>query len=244
MKRVRDYYDQVSRAYDSSRADRYHELADRIAVQEVLRAWDGVGLVIEAGCGTGRVLERMHRTGVPVLGVDLSMGMLEAALARGLPVVQGDVTRLPVADGCASVACSFKVLPHVQDLEAALEAMAGVVRPGGRVVVEVYNPLSLRGLVKKLWAGAIVDGVRESEVFTRFDTVADLEAAACRVGLVLERTRGYRVVTPAARAMDLPVLGRLLEFVETALSVPAARLAGFVIVTFGKPEGRPMRARA
>ena len=40
----------------------------------------------------------------------------------------------------------------------------------GHVIAELYNPVSLRGLVKRLGpAGAVADGATEQDVYTRFD---------------------------------------------------------------------------
>jgi SAM-dependent methyltransferase len=52
------------------------------------------GSVLDAGCGTGRVAVELSRRGVPVVGVDLDPGMLEAARAKApdLAWVQGDLT--------------------------------------------------------------------------------------------------------------------------------------------------------
>ena len=48
--------------------------------------------------------------------------------------------------------------------------MARVIRPGGFALAELYNPMSFRGLAKRLGpAGKISDKSDERAVFTRFD---------------------------------------------------------------------------
>ena len=104
----------------------------------------------------GRLRHRPHPEGSwrrlarRAVGIDLSPGMLRKARARGLDVVHGSVTDLPFGDGEFDLAYSFKVLAHVERIERALGEMARVVRPGGHVIAEFYNPWSLRGLIKRL----------------------------------------------------------------------------------------------
>lgn len=55
--------------------------------------------LLDIGCGTGPVTERLHRPGLRVLGCDGSYGMARKAADRlGGAVVLGDVRRLPLRD--------------------------------------------------------------------------------------------------------------------------------------------------
>ena len=65
----------------------------------------------------------------------------------------------------------MKVLAHVPPIERAVAELARLVRPGGHLLLEFYNPLSLRYLAKRLGGpGSIAgDGTDESHVYTRFD---------------------------------------------------------------------------
>jgi len=65
-------------------------------------------------------------------------------------VVQGSVTDIPFPDARFDVVYSFKVLAHVERIREALAEMARVLRPGGYLLAEFYNPLSLRGLIKAM----------------------------------------------------------------------------------------------
>jgi SAM-dependent methyltransferase len=186
--------------------------------------------ILEVGCGTGLLLERMASFARRAVGVDLSPGMLERARERGLEAVEGSATALPFGDHSFDVVCSFKVLAHVRDIETAMREMVRVTRPGGMLVLEFYNPHSMRGLLKRLGpAGAISDATNEDAVHTRFDTPADV-AALLPPGCWISDRRGVRIVTPAAGALRVPVLGALLTAAEHRLcDSPLARFAGFWI---------------
>jgi SAM-dependent methyltransferase len=168
-------------------------------------------------------------------GVDLSPEMLERASARGLDVIEASATRLPFADASFDVACSFKVLAHVRDVRGALSEMARVVRPGGHVLAELYNPISLRGLVKHIGpASAVSDGATERDVYTRFDTPWSIgELKPHDTSLV--DSRGVRIVTPAAAVLRVPLLGGLLRASERALCDSSLRyFGGFWIAALRK----------
>ncbi len=230
LARARRYYDGFASTYERRRdgEGRYHDLVDDLEVELVEPLVRGRE-VLEVGCGTGLILRRLSAFAARAVGVDLSPGMLERAKARGLEVVEGSATELPFADGSFDVAVSFKTLPHVPDLRRALAEMARVVRPGGTLVVELYNPRSLRALVKRLFpAGKVASGT-ERDVFVRFDDRASLEAAL-PVDAHIVGARGVRVVTLAGRMLDLPWLGARLAWTERALAdTPVGvRYGGFV----------------
>lgn len=235
---TRAYYDEFSHRYEDRRGGNdpggYHDLVDDLEIDFVRRFGAG-GDLLEVGCGTGLLLARAAAFARSARGVDLSPGMLARARARGLDVVEASATDLPFPDATFDLAYSFKVLAHVRDIERALAEMARVVRPGGFVLAEFYNPASLRGLVKRLAPpGAISDARDESHVFTRFDTPDEARALAPR-GTRFVSARGVRIVTPAAAALRVPVVGEVLRRAEWLLcDSPLRRFGGFWIGAFRK----------
>ncbi len=89
-------------------------------------------LVLDVGCGsapTGPDPERW-------VGLDRSLGELRRAVAHGrTPVVQGDASRLPFPDGCASTAVFSMALMVVPDPAAALAEVRRALRRDGRLLV-------------------------------------------------------------------------------------------------------------
>jgi ubiquinone/menaquinone biosynthesis C-methylase UbiE len=237
---TRAYYDEFSSSYERERRpnakDGYHALVDDLEID--LCAKYGAGKdVLECGCGTGLILERIKETAAKAVGIDLSPGMLALAKRRGLEVHEGSVTALPFEDASFDVTCSFKVLAHVPDIGKALAEMARVTRPGGVILAEFYNPYSFRGLAKRLGpAGKISHSTRESAVYTRFDAPHVLPRIL-PPGTKIEAARGIRIVTPAAFAMKLPVVRGVLRSAERLLcDTPAARLGGFYVAVIRKRD--------
>ena len=231
---TRAYYDDFAAAYEAKRRPNdgggYHALVDDLEIEITERY--GVGKdVLECGCGTGLLLERIAGFARHASGVDLSPGMLEKARARGLDVREASVTALPFPDASFDVTCSFKVLAHVEDIRGALSEMTRVTRPGGVVLAEFYNPLSFRALAKYVGpAGKISARKKESDVFTRFDAPWNV-GALLPPDAHLEGRWGVRIVTPAAIAMRVPGLRAILPRLERRLApTAAAYFAGFHVV--------------
>jgi SAM-dependent methyltransferase len=191
--------------------------------------------VLEVGCGTGLVLQRIASFAKRAVGMDLSPGMLDKARARGLEVVEGSATELPFADSSFDVCCSFKVLPHVPQIDVALTEMARVTRPGGVIIAEFYNPDSFRGLIKRFGPKQrIAAGKHEGDVFTRFDTPAEAGARAPE-GCRFIDSRGIRIAVPFGALMQVPGLRSILRTTERALcDSPMQRFAGFWVAAYLK----------
>jgi len=120
------------------------------------------GRVLEVGCGTGLLLERLSARGEAV-GVDLSLGMLGKARERlggsdDGKLVLADAQRLPFEDGSFDSAVSTFALTAVPDLDAALAEMVRVLRDRGTLaIVSVGDPTSgsrLTRLATAVWQAA------------------------------------------------------------------------------------------
>ncbi|MFG2721708.1 class I SAM-dependent methyltransferase [Streptomyces sp. NPDC048416] len=99
--------------------------------------------VLDAGCGTGRVMIRLAELGYDCVGVDLDASMLDAARERAprLPWFHVDLAAFdPAALGVAAdfdlVVAAGNVLPLVTPgTEAAVvQRLAAALRPGGLLV--------------------------------------------------------------------------------------------------------------
>lgn len=123
--------------------------------------------VVDVGCGAGvdsLVAAKMAGPTGRVIGVDMTPSMLEkarhAADETGLANVEfreGYAEELPVPDGWADVVISNGVLNLMPDKAAALEEMARVLEPGGRlqigdILVQKAVPESAKRKID-LWTG-------------------------------------------------------------------------------------------
>ncbi len=227
--RSRAYYDDFAARYEDPRGEGYHAMLDRLETL-ALKPYAQGKRVLELGCGTGLIMDRIAPYAESLVGIDLSPGMAKKAQERGHDARVGSVTDLPFEDRSFDVAFSFKVLAHVPEIEKALAEAARVVRPGGVILAEFYNPMSLRYLAKKA-AGPqpISDGRNEADVFTRWDLPWAISSHLPE-NVVLEDTIGVRVFTPIAAVHRLPVIGPWLRRgEELAMHTPLRHFAGFLI---------------
>jgi SAM-dependent methyltransferase len=117
-------------------------------LRPLLRAARGAGPVLELGCGSGLLTERIAAAGLPVVGVDASRAMLRrararcAAHARRVRLVARDFARLrlppvhPVALACHDV---LNHLPSEAALRRALASVRGALAPGGVLVFDALT---------------------------------------------------------------------------------------------------------
>lgn len=230
------YYDRFAAGYEAERHHGYHRLIDELELELVRRYGAGKD-IFEAGCGTGLLLREAAAVARAALGLDLSRGMLGPARARGLRVVQGTLTDVPLPSASFDLVYSMKVLAHVPPIEQAVAELARLVRPGGHLLLEFYNPMSLRYLAKRVGGpGKIAaDGTTEKDVYTRFDTLSRARRyLPADVDLVA--VRGVRVVTPSSQVFRYPPLGRVFSWAErAACDLPLLRnFGGFLILVAQK----------
>lgn len=222
------YYDEFSAWYEKHRGHGYHQMLDDLEVGLVQKYGVG-GDILEVGCGTGLLLQRIARFANRAEGVDLSPGMLEKAKDRGLSVQVSNATDLPFEDNTFDVVCSFKVLAHVADIHQALQEMARVTKPGGYVLAEFYNTRSVRYLVKRLKpATAISEQNSDEAVYTRYDSPKKAKEYF-PANLEVIDARGIRIVTPVSYIHKIPALGAFTRKTEQWLAdKPVAKnLGGF-----------------
>jgi SAM-dependent methyltransferase len=140
-----------------------HARAERSPFARLLHeAIPGDARIVEIGCGTGQMSLYLARADRLVIGADLTRGalLLGAAAARrfgldGVRFVETDLRRPGLRAGAFDVVFSSGVLHHTPNPRAAFARLAQLARPGGTIVLGVYNafarvPLRLRRLVARL----------------------------------------------------------------------------------------------
>lgn len=94
--------------------------------------------ILDAGCGTGKVLETLAED--RVTGLDLSATALRLAGQRGnFPLVRASADALPFAPGSFDVVVSLDVLANLPPsaLPTALADCRRVLAPGGRLILNI-----------------------------------------------------------------------------------------------------------
>ncbi|MBI3841478.1 MAG: class I SAM-dependent methyltransferase [Thaumarchaeota archaeon] len=178
--------------------------------------------VLDVGCGTLILEERLRAEGCEIVGVDITGEMLRVGHAKKLPNIAGlalgDAESLPFADSSFDVVASCYVAKYV-DFERFARELARVVRPGGRVVL--YDFVRPRGSLSPvlrvylhgvLGAAGLLLGLAKSDAAFTFRNLPRIVesavwdrsldgvmAAAGLKELALERLTGGAVVAYCGR---------------------------------------------
>lgn len=104
-----------------------------------------VGMLVDIGTGTGRMLELFAGRARYALGIDRSSEMLRLARAKldgveNTELRQADLYSLPLPDGAADVAILHHVLHFAQQPGAAIAEAARALAPGGRLLIADFAP--------------------------------------------------------------------------------------------------------
>ena len=162
---VRAAYDAVARAYHDQLGN---ELAGKPLDRAVLHAFTelaGAGTIADVGCGPGHVTRFLAARHPPVIGIDISPGMIGVARehAPALAFAVGSMLHLPAADRAWSGAIALYSIIHLTaaDRARACREFARTVRPGGWLLVAFHidSPGFAAGAVNHLttWFGKEVE---------------------------------------------------------------------------------------
>ncbi len=242
---------------------------ERLHVNALFRQWvepvlDAAGVtigshVLDVACGTGVVArEAQRRVGpdVSVTGLDIGGGMLAVAesIEPEVTWIEGDAGRLPFDDDrFDAVVCQFGLM-FFPDRIGAIREMLRCARPGGRVVVAVWEalerseayPISV-DLLERRAGTAAADALRAPFVLGDTDELHDLctQAGASDVSIDTHhgtaRFPSVRTMLEADLRGWLPVMGVFLDddLIDSILYEADNALRAYVNksgeMTFGAP---------
>jgi SAM-dependent methyltransferase len=155
---VSEFYDYIVPYRDRKDVDFFVEMAQ-----------ESGGSVLEVGCGTGRVLIPTARVGVDIVGFDLSPSMLDLCRQKlsleptevraRVQLVEGDMRDFDLGRKFTLITTPFRPFQHligVPDQIACLRSLHRHLLPGGKLVLDLFNP-DLRRLTDKKYINQTED---------------------------------------------------------------------------------------
>ena len=139
-------YDQVNQASFGGMID----ALTRKTLEVVPTLVDQGGSVLDAGAGTGRISLELANLGYDVEAIDASEGMTEKHQAKtaeygfSYPVIHSPIQEYEPTKEFDLVICVHTVTAYLHTnemLEAAIETFKKSLKPGGRVLVDLANPM-------------------------------------------------------------------------------------------------------
>lgn len=133
---------------DTDTADRLEQIYRRFVlrdhlhfVERALRESEETGPVLDVGCGGGLFLQMLAERGAKnVIGLDFSLDAASVAWRRaGVPAVCATLSRAPIASSSCAAVTMFHVLEHLYDPASYLDAAHQLLRPDGRLIIQVPN---------------------------------------------------------------------------------------------------------
>jgi ubiquinone/menaquinone biosynthesis C-methylase UbiE len=212
------HYDRIADAYVTNlgypHTREYTAYLDHALLSQLPAA--GLGDVAEICCGRGEAVELVAGKFRRAVGVDISLNMLKAARKDhrdpSIAFLQGDATRLPLADGAFDSVFMLGGIHHVNDRAALFNEVARILKPGGRFYfrepVSDYAPwLALRAIIYRI--SPTLDHLTERPL--RYDETAPyLE----RAGLKLSSWKTYGFIGFCLLMnSDVLIFNRLFRFI-------------------------------
>jgi len=187
-------------------------------VQRALRESEEMGLVLDVGCGGGLFLQMLAERGVKnTVGLDFSLDAANVAWRRaGVPTVCATLTRAPFAPGSCAAVTMFHVLEHLYDPASYLDAAHQLLRPDGRLIIQVPNAACWQFLLMgERWNGIDVPRHLIDFRLSDVDTLLD----ACGFEVLRHKHFSLRdnpagLATSLAPSLD-PMARRLRQIPET-----------------------------
>ena len=182
----------------------------RVDLLEIGKMIEPGSRVLDIGCGDGDLLYHLvHDRGVDARGMEISREGVNASVARGLSVVQGnaDIDLVDYPTGAFDYAILSQTLQTLRDTRACLEQM---LRIGQRAIVSFPNFGYWRVRLKLLFGGRMPDTATLDHPWyntpnIHLCTIRDFLSLCDELDIKVDRALA---ITRAGKPSRLPLVGR------------------------------------
>jgi len=203
-KRLQDNFSRAAADYDA------HAWLQRQQVERVLLTarthLSPQAAVLDIGCGTGHFAEiaKLQHPGWNITGIDFSYAMARQAATRCDASLQGDATRLPLADDTVDAVVSSLCLQWVDDKARMLAEIRRVLKPQSIAIVTTLGDQTLVELQEATKRSGAKLGLLPMLSFDRYRALAresGMQLLACQRTRVTQHYPSVEALLESMRAI-------------------------------------------
>ncbi len=122
----------------------FHDKTERAHFSRILKP-ENRDVIVELGCGTGRITEDFADRVNDYIAIDFSrksLELLKDKVKADVLLIKGDVCNLPVKDGIASEIISAQVFEHIPgdtEQQKFVKESQRILKNNGQAVLTIYN---------------------------------------------------------------------------------------------------------
>lgn len=193
---IHDSYDAIASDYVEQQVNPlYPNSFETFLLNYFIQQIDAQKTVCDVGCGPGQVAAYLHEQAIPVIGIDLSSGMIAQArkLHPDIRFQPGDMRVLPFSDGELAAVTAFYSIIHTprEEVTVVLSELHRVIQRNGYLLLSFY--LGKKTDHRSQWFDKAVS--LDFIPFTQSEMKNYLREAGFRPQIVVEHSR-----TPAIEA--------------------------------------------
>jgi ubiquinone/menaquinone biosynthesis C-methylase UbiE len=178
-------YDSAAKYYDRWAWQTLWRENEKPLIEKALSADGVVPIGLDLGVGTGAYINLLRRYCKNVIGVDISIGMLDTLLQKhpNASCVCAQAEAIPLRSSSCQQVLATRVLSHLVDLTTFFAETARVLAPGGAVIVSDLDPEHKYQAIN--FPGQDPSSIR---LVPHNHSLDELQVSAQAAGLTLERS--------------------------------------------------------
>jgi len=217
-----DQYENEAKEYDSHRLITFEDkkvLREQLKVLSKIINKNNSQDILEAGCGTGRILVPLVEKGFHIEGFDLSKNMLKELRKKNnkIKIKVGDIESIPYKDNSFDLVYSITVLIHMLDFKDGFNDMYRVVKKNGLVVFDLPNRNSIWTRLSLFFN----PNKKRTRLYTKKEIKESLKDYDYQITGIFSYARTF---------YKIPILRVIVNFLDNYLKLPVNQRTQFIVI--------------
>ncbi len=215
-------YEKTAKNYDSNRLTTFEDkkvLKEQLKIISKILKKNNPKKILEAGCGTGRILMPLIKKGYLIEGFDLSKNMLKelSKKNKNIKTKIGDIEKIPYKNNTFDLIYSITVLMHLPDFKKAFKEMYRVTKKNGLIVFDLPNRNSIWTRLSIIF--------NSNKKRTRLYSLKELKEYFKKYNYQITGIFSY-----ARTFYKIPLLKHIINFLDNHLKLPVSQRTQFIVI--------------